>query len=136
MSISAKVYAPPTILVHLRLYSITHTSHFKIVEDLLSEYYPINNPTNNPLTVIDMPFNVGNDRASAQWSSDVAARVADLSGFKHVIIFITTHSDPERGDLWLGQDERGEICAAPVGNVCNNIFYYFLLILSICSIVV
>lgn len=38
-SISARVYSPPTVLIHLYLHSIIHVSHFTIVRQFLSEYY-------------------------------------------------------------------------------------------------
>ena len=112
-SISAKVYSPPTILIHLRLESVIFVAHFKIVEQLLSEYYS----ADNPLTVRDLPFDLGNDRDAAKWSSDLQRLVAGLPLHRHVIIFVTTHSDPESGDLWLGKDKEGCDIATNVSNV-------------------
>jgi hypothetical protein len=97
------------------------------VDDLLSEYYH----NDNRLEVIDLPFNVGQNQAMVKWNKNVQKLVKTLSGYRHVIVFITMHSTPNDGDLWLGLDERNEPCAAPVSNVSTNLFYYSMLILTI-----
>jgi hypothetical protein len=43
-----------------------------------------------------------------------------------VVVFITTHTDPDRGDLWLGHDEDNEICAVAIDDVIILLFYYFI----------
>ena len=117
-SISAKVYSPPTVLIHIRLQSIAHIAHFTIVDQLLSEYYS----EDNPLTVFDLPYSIGHDQAATDWNSKVTKLVARLSSRRHVIIFITTHSVPENGDLWLGKDRKGDDIATTVGNVSDICF--------------
>ena len=125
-SIGATVHSPPAILLHLRHHSITNIAHFNVVEELLSEYYP----NNGPLQVIDMPFNAGHNQAVAKWSSDASKLVTGLTragGYRHVIVFVTTHSVPDNGDLWLGEDKaKEEPCAAPVGDVSISLFYQFI----------
>ena len=94
------------------------------MEQLLSEFYS----NTNPLTVLDMPFNIRDNDAAAKWNMDVTHLVVCLSQYahKHVIVFITTHSVPENGDLWLGKDEDGADCATTVGNVSTSLFYHFI----------
>lgn len=119
-AIGATVHSPPTILLHLRHHSITNIAHFTIVGELLSEYYP----HNDNLKVLDMPFNAGHDQAAVQWNRSATDRVAELSeGYSHVIVFVTTHSVPNNGDLWLGQDKaKKEDCATPANDVSVSLF--------------
>jgi hypothetical protein len=119
-SSNSTVHSPPTVLLHLRLHSIEHTAHFNVVEQLLSEYYF---QGDTDLQVSDVPFNIGNAQALAEWNIEAGNLVAKLSGYTHVIVFITTHADPERGDLWVGHDNSGP-CAATVGDVSTCLFYY------------
>ena len=120
-SIGATVHSPPTLLLHLCLHSIRHTAHFTIVDDLLSEYYS----NSNALKVLDLPFNLGHDQAAIKWKSDTTKLVAGLSGFRHVVVFVTVHSVPENGDLWFGHNKAEEPCATQVGEVNNILFYFF-----------
>ena len=129
-SLSAKVISPPTILIHLRLHSIRHISHFTIVDQLLSEFY-----SDNSLRVVDLPFDVGSNQAAAKWNDGITELVTGLPGYKHVVVFITTHTDPDTGDLWLGQDERGESCATTITNVSTGLSYLIILILTMNSTV-
>lgn len=133
-STSATVQAPPIILLHLRIHSIQHISHFNAMHQLLSEYY--HDDTGNQLLVMDLAFNISDERAVAKWSDKAAAQVAGVSGYSHIIVFVTTHSDPDRGDLWLGHDKHNEPCATTISNVSTGLFYYFIPILTINSIVV
>lgn len=77
--------------------------------------------------MFEIPFNVGHDQAAAKWNRDVTKLVTGLFGYKHVIIFVTTHSHPDNGDLWLGLDERNESVAATVTNVSTNLFITVIL---------
>jgi hypothetical protein len=126
-SIAARVHSPPTVLLHLRLHSITYVAHFTMVEDLLAEYYS----AGNKLKVLDLPFNVREDKATAEWSKDAAKLISELSGFRHVVVFVTTHSVPDNGDLWLGNDRSNKPCAALVDNMSANLFYHFILIFTV-----
>jgi hypothetical protein len=131
-SISGRVLSPPTILLHLYLHSIRHTAHFTMTEQLIAEYYS----STQQLKIITTPFNIGDELAVEKWARDTRRTVADLSGYGHVIVFITTHSVPENGDLWIGVDNHGESIAATVENVSTGLFYYFILILTINTTVV
>ena len=109
---SASILTLPTLLVHLHLKSIHHIAHFNIVHQLLSEYY-----VDDRLRVIDLPIDLGKDEDQLDWPDQATKIVARLGEFQHIVVFITTHSDPERGDLWLGQDEHERICSASVADV-------------------
>jgi hypothetical protein len=123
----ATTRCPPTIIVHVRLLSVEHLAHFSIVEDILAEYYT----KDDQLKIIDLPINITDNETLEKWNINVSKVVAGLSGYSHVIVFITTHSDPDSGDLWIGQDEHNNPCASSVSFVSTSIFYHFILILTI-----
>ena len=115
MATNAKVQCPATVLLHFHLHSIRHLAHFTIVHQLLAEYYP--DGDDNGLHVVDIPYNVGHRQAVKKWAADAARLIDGLWQYKHTVVFVTTHSDPDTGDLWLGQDEADESCATTVGKV-------------------
>lgn len=119
---NATVHSPSTLFLHFRLHSIKHVSHFTIVDQVLSEYYV----GDNRLKVVDVPFNVYNLKDVEAWNAYAAQQVANLSSldYKHVIVFITTHSDPDRGDLWIGEEDTEPAADTPdqVSIIC---FYYY-----------
>lgn len=115
-SIAATVKSPPTLLLHFRLHSIELVAHFTIVQQLMAEYY---HEADSRLLVKDLPFNMGPDQAVNQWSLDAASLMGEILSYKHVVVFITTHSDPESGDLWFGHDEKNEPFAGKVSDVSN-----------------
>lgn len=117
MATNAKVQSPPTAIIHFHLDSIRHLAHFTIVHQVLAEYY--SEGDDDRLRLVDIPYNVGHRRAVQKWNTDAAELMAGLSQYKHTIVFVTTHSDPDTGDLWLGQDEANENCAATVGEVSS-----------------
>ena len=111
---NATVKSPPTILAHFHLSSIQHTAHFTIVEQLMAEYY---HEDNSQLLVLDMPFNFQSDQDVEKWNVSAAKYLANIPHYSHVVIFVTTHSDPDRGDLWFGYDKENRPCAAPANEV-------------------
>lgn len=125
-SISARVLTPPTILLHVYLESITHLAHFALTEDLVGEYYT----NEDKLEIYKLPFNIRDEQGVAKWNSGAAKFVAGLSGYSHVIVFITTHSVPTNGDLWIGKDDDNEGIRVTVNNVSTSSFYHFILILT------
>jgi hypothetical protein len=98
-----------------------------MVEGLLAEYYS----AGNKLKVLDLPFNVGEDKAVAEWSKDATKLISELSGFRHVVVFVTMHSVPDNGDLWLGNNRSNKPCTALVDNMSANLFYHFILIFTV-----
>lgn len=127
----ATTSCPPTILINIHYFTIDNLAHFVVAKEVLSEYYT----DDNRLQIINMPLDVAYTEAAAKWNTDVTKLVAGLSDYQHVVVFITTHSDPTSGDLWIGQDEDNNPCAASVTYVSTGLFYYFILILTMNSIV-
>jgi hypothetical protein len=117
-STSATIKSPPTILLHFQLHLIQHIAHFTIVEQLMAEYYHAGDCR---LLVMDMPFNVGHNEALDKWNLDAAECMHEVSLYNHVVVFVTTHSDPNSGDLWLGLDKNNKACAAKVDNVSTDV---------------
>ena len=115
----ATTRCPPAVLIHIRLRSIKHLAHFTSVADTLSEYY--SNSPDGHLRTIDLPFNLLTQRAISKWGSDLAKLVSNLTSYTNFVVFVTTHSDPNTGDLWLGeeksQDNKFHPWAAAVGEV-------------------
>jgi hypothetical protein len=126
-STNATVYSPPTLLLHFRLQSVQLKAHFTIVQELLAEYHI----HSKNLNVIDIPFNIGDDEELDKWNTFAEELAAELFGFKHVIVFVTTHSDPNTGDLWRGQDKNNNPWAEEVNEVSTSLLYNFILILTI-----
>jgi hypothetical protein len=124
---SATVLSPPTLLLHFCLYSINRIAHFTMVDQLLGEYYQ-----DDRLRVIDIPFDVGHEQVRDKWDRNAAKLIASLGRYRHVVAFVTTYSDPDTGDLWLGQDQNNEVCATTVGNVSGS-FDDFHLVLTLIS---
>ena len=124
----AMVLAPHTLFVHFRFHSIKHIAHFTIVQQLLEEYYH----GNKNLTVLDLPINVGDSQALAQWRSEAVKIMENLSQYQKVLAFITVHSDPDRGDLWVGQDDDDDgPSAITVDDISMGLFFPMILIISI-----
>lgn len=103
MATNATVRSPPLIFLHFRLSSIKYTAHFTVVEQLMAEYY---HEDESELLVIDLPFNFGSKKAIKNWKIEAANYMSGISQQSHVVVFVTTHSDPESGDLWLGYDDK------------------------------
>jgi hypothetical protein len=117
---AARVQAPSTVLLHIRYHAIALVSHFTIVQQLFAEFYPScsNDVKQNPrLLVLDKPFNIGVESAADNWDEEITQLVSNLSSYERVVIFVTTHSDPDTGDLWLGDDEQGDPCSAAISVV-------------------
>jgi hypothetical protein len=97
-----------------------------LTEDLIEEYYT----SEDELEICKIPFNIRDERGVAAWNRDAAKFVAGLSRYSRVIVFITTHSVPTNGDLWIGKDENDEGIAVTVDNVSTSLFYHFILVLT------
>jgi hypothetical protein len=122
-SASATVHTPLTILLHFYLRSIKHMSHFNVVEQLLSEFYI---EAHSNLQIQNIPFNVTDAEALEEWVIEAESRAAQLSAARHVIVFIMTHTDPDRGDPWLGHNPgSGESGAAAVDDASTCLFLFY-----------
>jgi hypothetical protein len=120
LTAGATVQSLPTILIHIKLNSIPYISHFTETRKGLIEFYH----NTNQLHIMEMPFNITNSRAAGKWNNEVAIWIVNLSGYMHVIIFATTHSVPDNGDLWLGGIEPRKPIATTVANVIIYLFIY------------
>ena len=125
-SISAWVLNPPTALLHIYLSSISHLAHFTLAEELVGEYYT----NEDKFEIYQLPFNMRDEQGVATWSKEASKLAASLSGYSHVIVFITTHSVPTNGDMQIGKDNDNEGIAVTVDNVSISLYYYFVLILT------
>jgi hypothetical protein len=134
LATNASVQSPPTLMIHLRLKNLPHLAHFTIVHELLAEYY---HESEGQLQVLDMPFAIENDEEAAEWTVMVTNQLRMLRPHEHAVVFITTHSDPDRGDLWTKKSEspHEEPCAVTVSDVSSGVFYQIILILIINSTV-
>jgi hypothetical protein len=92
-----------------------------MTNEFLSEYYT----DNDQLRIINMPFNILNGEVAEEWNIEATKVVAGLSGYSHIIVFITTHSDPNTGDLWIGEDKKKRPCSTRVSSVSTGLFSLF-----------
>ena len=80
---------------------------------------------------MDIPFNITNEQSLDKWNVEAAERLRGISCYEHVVVFVTTHSDPDRGDLWAGQNSPKnrpkDPCAITVKNVSRSQFFFFIL---------
>jgi hypothetical protein len=90
----ATIQFPPIILIHLKLHMIPYISHFTTTWEVLIEYYH----NENQLCIINLPFNISNNKVVGKWNKQVDKLMEKLSGHTHVVIFATTHLIP---NLWL-----------------------------------
>lgn len=116
LATNATVRSPTTLLIHLRLATLPHLAHFNIVAELLGEYF---HEDENRFRTLDLPFSIEDDADAAEWTSKVVERLRMVRKHEHVVVFVTTHSDPERGDLWTKASEHPEEepCAVSVSEV-------------------
>jgi hypothetical protein len=89
----------------------------------MAEYF---HEEESSLQVIDIPFNVSHNQAVGEWNLQAAHRMRGISHHDHVVVFVTTHSDPDRGDLWTGVDRANQPCAVTVSNVSTGILYFII----------
>jgi hypothetical protein len=92
-----------------------------VVEQFLGDYFP--DP--DTFQVIELLFDLGCDDAAEKWNRDALSLINRLSNLDTVVTFVTTHTDPDRGDLWLGKDELGEDCSAAVTDVSTGLCHHF-----------
>jgi hypothetical protein len=102
-------------------------SHFNVVEQLLSEFYI---EARSNLQIQNIPFNITDAEALEEWVIEAESRAAQLSAARrlarHVIVFITNHTDPDRGDPWLGHDPgSGASGAAAVDDASTCLFLFY-----------
>ena len=127
----ATTRCPPTVLLHIRHETVKHLAHFAVTTDMISEYY-VGEASGN-LKVIDLEFNIYEEEALESWINKGKKLAEDLCNYDHVVVFVTTHSEPDRGDMWLGEDSSKERNAVTISDVSTGLYYHFTLILTINS---
>jgi len=107
VAFNATIHCPSTLFLHFHLHSIKHILHFTIMDQVLSEYYI----GDSRLKVVDIPFNVPDIDDLKEWNDYTSQQVANLSSldYHHVIVFITMHSNSDREDLWIGEEDTGPV---------------------------
>ncbi|GLB45884.1 hypothetical protein LshimejAT787_3500120 [Lyophyllum shimeji] len=73
---------------------------------------------------VDLPWDFGDPRAEEAYDTNLQdlvqrLKTGDLKSFRTFSIFLTDHSDPERGDLHISSNEQG---AARVSAVLDRLF--------------
>ena len=71
--------------------------------------------------MLNLTFNILHDKAAADWRTVTKELIAGLFNFEHIIIFIIIHSNPNSGDLWLGE-EGGKPLAGQTSEVSTDLF--------------
>ena len=126
MATRATTCSPLAVLIHLHLPFILHTFPFDVMQATQSEYYLKGN-----LKIIDLSFNLVDGQKEAVWGKEVESVITDLFECDLVFFFITNHSSPDTGNLWLSEVSPDKPIAALVSDVNTILFYHFILILII-----
>jgi hypothetical protein len=120
-SANTTIQSPSTILLHICLHSETKDAHFTNVAQFLAGFYS----NSDKLKVIDLPFNAAQAETLDKWTANAEELMPTLVGYKHVVVFVTTHSDPDTGYLWLGHDEGNDPSSGTVSEVSTGVFIIF-----------
>ena len=114
LSKGAQLACLQTLLIQLRLATITVTLHTQVLFEYLHEYF-----SRSQLSIITLPFDLGSNISLTNWSACMATVLAKLptSIYCHVIITVTNHTNCNTRDLFLSQDELGRVIAALVDEV-------------------
>lgn len=111
----SQVCAESTLILHLICTGMnTRGSLPLLLKASLDDYYPA-----DMLRYEEVIFDFGTNQKLDQWKRTIQKLEAVLATckFKRRIIFVTTHSELERGDLFAGTDERGGSVSMEVDEV-------------------
>ena len=95
----------PLVIVHLRLVGISADgSPPSILETLLRTYFP----DQGSLQLYDIPFDLGSLRKIGVHTTAMESLAVKLQAQPpgRVLLFVNTHSDENRGDLFAGNDAK------------------------------
>ncbi|KAG6329336.1 hypothetical protein ID866_9753, partial [Astraeus odoratus] len=67
-----------------------------------------------------LPFNLANQRGQAAYNLTAPLLSTSLAHFSKVLLFLTSHSEEDRGDLFIGKDE-GVLVASKVSEVSDHL---------------
>lgn len=117
---NSQVCAEPVIVLHFVCSGISPLgSPADLLRVILEEYH-----VEGTLHCEQITFDFGTDKKSADWHA-TANQLADSlisAPFTRKIIFISTHSDVERGDLFGGQNDDGTDVAMEVTCFMTTLF--------------
>jgi len=126
----SQVCAESTFILHLICTGMnTRGSLPLLLKASLEDYHPA-----DMLRYEEVIFDFGSHQKLDQWKSKIQKLETVLATckFKRKIIFVTVHSELERGDLFAGTDEHGDSVSMEVEEVCaikSIRFYTFLIFL-------
>ncbi|KAI6154765.1 hypothetical protein BKA82DRAFT_23271 [Pisolithus tinctorius] len=110
---ASQVASLPTALVHLHLETLqVGQAQVNMVNDFLQAYFP-----NKAYSFSKLPFNLATQDTQATYQKAATSPATSLSSYPSVVIFLTTHSDEDRGDLFAGYDEDSNPHASQVFQV-------------------
>ena len=116
-----RLLSPRTLFIHLYSKSIGSTFHAEIIQQSLTDYFP-----NGGLDNFSVEFAFGMAEVVEEYALCAKRVVQEFdTGYDHVVVVLTDHSDDNTGDLWIGKDKSGIMMAAPTDQVSDRIFALF-----------
>ncbi|KAI6038137.1 hypothetical protein EDC04DRAFT_2604235 [Pisolithus marmoratus] len=115
-----QVCAESTLILHLVCVGMDHSGSLpKLLHTSLEDYH-----TEDSLVYEEVFFDFGTDKKLRQWNRQASVLGARLAArnFGRKIIFITVHSEINRGDLFAGKDKAGGDVAMEVEDFMKCIF--------------
>ncbi|KAI6014201.1 hypothetical protein EDC04DRAFT_2609068 [Pisolithus marmoratus] len=128
-AINAQVAPHSTALIHLHLENL-EVGHAQVnmIHSLLQPYFP-----KGRYQFSQLPFNLTTQESLAAYQSAAFNLATSLSSYQSVILFLTTHSDEERGDPFSGFVD-GVTVAYEVSEVLHALFTPFTQIIRVAHI--
>ncbi|KAI5997739.1 hypothetical protein EDC04DRAFT_2612509 [Pisolithus marmoratus] len=128
-AINAQVAPHSTALIHLHLENL-EVGHAQVnmIHSLLQPYFP-----KGRYQFSQLPFNLTTQESLGVYQSAAFNLATSLSSYQSVILFLTTHSDEERGDLFAGFVD-GVTAASEVSEVLQALFTPFPQIIKVAHI--
>ncbi|KAI6035866.1 hypothetical protein EDC04DRAFT_2604778 [Pisolithus marmoratus] len=128
-SINSQVAPHSTALIHLHLENL-EVGHAQVnmIHSLLQPYFP-----KGRYQFSHLPFNLTTQESLAAYQSAAFNLATSLSSYQSVILFLTTHSDEERGDLFSGFVD-GVTVASEVSEVLQALFTPFTQVIKVAHI--
>ncbi|KIK13784.1 hypothetical protein PISMIDRAFT_17743 [Pisolithus microcarpus 441] len=97
---TSQVAPHPTALVHLHLEGLAQDighSQVAMLHSFLQAYFP-----QGDYNFSQLPFNLGTPESMDAYDKAASDLANTLSAYSKVVLFLTTHSDEDRGDLFTG----------------------------------
>ncbi|KAI6010587.1 hypothetical protein EDC04DRAFT_2905784 [Pisolithus marmoratus] len=128
-AINAQVAPHSTALIHLHLENL-EVGHAQVnmIHSLLQPYFP-----KGRYQFSQLPFNLTTQESLVAYQSAAFNLATSLSSCQSVTLFLTTHSDEEKGDLFAGFVD-GVIVASEVSEVLHALFTPFTQIIRVAHI--